>query len=364
MKPKRFISNSLPKLFVRVRRELGDDAVILGTRTLHREGGPPLIELLAAAAEPTAAPLPLPLQGVLTEGALAAAEGRSALEILDAEPAREGFAVVRSGSEAALPDAETPFQPAAPALALSPLEATLAEIGLSDDAAARIVSESNPNADPRGALARSLVRPVAYPADGETTIVTIQGPTSAGRTAALVRMALDCTEAGREAILVAADPTKAAGRDQIHAYASALGLQAVDATDGAVIDLVAYRANAGACLFVDVPAGPWQPDPWPQTRQIGYLLLPANWEQSALRRALRSYATENFSGFVISFVDLATSLSGVLSLVVESGLGIAFLCAGRDVSSGITPADPAALASGLMDANTGERTDGRVSVVA
>ena len=408
MKPKRFISNSLPKLFAKVRDELGEDAVILSTRTLHREGAPPLIELVAAPAGQGEA-LPLATQEAVIDGALMQAEQRqlpaddeAGTEVLldraetqswapdsvgEVPPAwLEGFvANAPAGprpvpSEAAgaavepvAPDAEP--VPAAAAFvpeALAPagsgeddaVEAELAAAGLSPQAMVAAAEVGEPGADARTVLARSLARPVGYPADGETAVITIQGPPASGRTSALIRMALDCAEADREAILVAADRTRAGGRDQIHAYASALGLQSLDAFEPHVIDGLAQRAVRGACLFVDVPAGHWWPRPALETDHLAYLLLPAHWEDGALRRGTRSLVSGRFAGCVIAFADLATNLTPALSLAVEARLGIAFLSSGRDVSTGITPAEPLALASGVLAANTREATDGRVLAIA
>jgi hypothetical protein len=63
---------------------------------------------------------------------------------------------------------------------------------------------------------------------------------------------------------------------------------------------------------------------------------------------------------VITFSDLATTLAPVLSTVVESRLGIAFLSSNRDVGAGIGVADPLTLASGMFTIRTGETTDGRL----
>ena len=51
MEPKRFIGNDMTRLYEKVRREFGPDAVIVRTRTLLRDGADPLIEILAAPPE-------------------------------------------------------------------------------------------------------------------------------------------------------------------------------------------------------------------------------------------------------------------------------------------------------------------------
>ncbi|MGE5596192.1 MAG: hypothetical protein ACM3S1_09180, partial [Hyphomicrobiales bacterium] len=99
-------------------------------------------------------------------------------------------------------------------------------------------------------------------------------------------------------------------------------------------------------------------------RHFAYLALPAHWRPEVLERKVRGYALASFAGCVITGCDLATDLSPVLSLALEAGLGIAFLSSGRDISSGIEAADPAALASGILPETTGVTTDGHLLATA
>ncbi len=72
METKRFIGNDVIRLYDRVRREFGADAVIVRTRTLMREGADPLVELTAGPAPLIDERIPLDAQ----EGVLQAALGR------------------------------------------------------------------------------------------------------------------------------------------------------------------------------------------------------------------------------------------------------------------------------------------------
>jgi hypothetical protein len=179
-----------------------------------------------------------------------------------------------------------------------------------------------------------------------------------------MRMALDCADSGRQAILLAADNSHVAGRDQVHAYAEALGLTAIDAFDSGDIVRATSGATRGACLFVDAPAGGWQAPILPGVQHYQYVALPAHWQATALARATASLSLAAFAGAVLTFTDLATTLSPVLSQVVEARLGIAFLSSGRDVGTGIEVADPRTLASGVLTTTTGESTDGRLVATA
>ncbi len=74
METKRFIGNDMPRIYARVKREFGPDAVIVRTRSLLREGAEPLIEVLAAPPE-AEAELSFELQKAMIDGALAHVQG-------------------------------------------------------------------------------------------------------------------------------------------------------------------------------------------------------------------------------------------------------------------------------------------------
>lgn len=346
METKRFIGNDTTRLFARIRRELGPDAVILSTRSLHREGAPPLVEIIAAPAAEPAEPLPLHLQQAVLEGALRRVETAPGITVADLEEL--------AAAEPRPPVREPRFRPADPGPLPSPEEAILqAFLALGwDEAPARTVLEAAPAArTPAAALERWLLAsPAAYPPEGQAAIVTIQGPEGSGRTTALLKMALDCADAGRAAILIAADSARAGAHDAIRACADALGLPAHDAYAPGDLVRAASRAPRGACLFVDTPAGPWAPPPIPGVAHFPYLAIPAHWHPAAARAALQELPLARFAGAIITAADLAPSLAAALQILSESALGLAFLSDGRDIAAGITVADPAAIAASLFPA--------------
>jgi flagellar biosynthesis GTPase FlhF len=448
LETKRFIGNDMNRIFARVRRELGPDAVVVQTRSLLREGADPLIEVLASAS-PEAGhedALTLALQRVMIQGSLDAAERPSsrgltvgdlediaarerqeadALREFDAaySPAQaasaelqtpdwlEGFvqldeATVREvAPEPEFLDALPPFQapdvvppapiewtprprigsrkpvempqpnkiePHAPAAALrgfTPVEPGIAgrlvAAGFSAEAARRIAQADPDAVDPAVAFEAALsASEVQYPVENRTAIITIQGAPGSGRTTALMRMALDCADSGREAVLVAADTSHTGGRAQVHAYGEAIGLAVFDAFSPRDLVQAVTRAPRGACIFVDVPPGPWSPPPVPGVRHFVYLAVPAHWQPRAIEQALADCDPATCAGAVLTGTDIATELTPAISLLVESQLGIAFLSSGRDVGTGITVADPAALASGVFTTSTRETTNGRLAVTA
>jgi len=428
----------MPRLYERIRRELGPDAVIVRTRSLLRENAEPLIEVLASA--PEAQPeVSLDLQWQMIDGALGRLQisrPRATVGDLEDMVAREGPAALASPAVAASrqadgprwddgyvnsmpPKAETtlagedsgaivpaldldrpdlphavdgpaPFQPRPrpgivqkeqrPGVHRAGEEAqrpaarhdkgfgTMA--GVADQlvtrgfarSAAEVIERNAPGeSNPAVALARLFEqRNVRYPDEHRTALITMRGMIGSGRTTALVRMALDCADAGRNAVLLSGDSSHVGAREQIHAYAEAIGIEAVDALDSQEMVRQVSRLKRGTCVFADVPAGDWRAPALAAVEQLAYLVVPAHWQAPVLEKATVSLPTASFAGCILSFSDLATDLVPALSLVIDSQLGLAFLSSGRDVSTGIEIADPLTLASGIFAARTGERADGRL----
>ena len=369
MEPKRYIGNDLARIYQRVRRELGPDAVIVETRSLLREGAEALIELLAYGPDDDG--LSLELQQQMVSGVLARVERQplprtvgdledlaarehafpqelqvlptpfSSDELSDRPEWLEGFvehAPSAPGSQprlrseeleqlpplkfaarpvprasqslAEMPTAERsplshldpahepvagPFAPAAAALS-----GHLTAAGFSQAAALAVGPFALPGRSMEDALGEALsALPVAYPDERRTSIISIQGAAGSGRTTALIRMALDCADSGRTALLVAADNSRIAAREQIHAYGEALGLQVIDAYSNQELVQAVTSAARGACLFVDVPAGPWQPPAVASAAHFAYLAVPAHWQPLALANSLAPFPQSNFAGVVI-----------------------------------------------------------------
>ena len=425
MEPKRYIGNDLARIYQRVGRELGPEAIIVETRSLLREGAEPLIEILACVLEEDG--LPLQLQGQMVNAVLDRVERQperrtigdlediaareSSLEqerpFAESDYARaeapawlEGFVGDAPGQPGtrpqfapiALEDPEalaplqfsprqdprrasgrpfTPEYPLAPPLGASFTPAPPASAahfvaaGFSPAAALAIEPHERPGKSSEEALADCLgALPLSYPDEQRTAIITIQGAAGSGRTTALMRMALDCAESGRSAILVAADNSRIAGHEQIHAYGEALGLPVVDAYSHQELVHAVTGAPRGTCLFVDVPGGPWQSPPIPAVSHFVYLALPAHWQPGAVQTALGDYPQASLAGAVLTFTDLAPGLVPALSALIERRLGIAFISGSRDVSTGIEVADLLTLASGITTTPTGVTTNGRLVATA
>lgn len=414
METKRFIGNDVIRLYDRVRREFGADAVIVRTRTLMREGAAPLVELTAGPAPLLDEAVPLETQQGMIEGALGRLDaehlGLTVGELEDrlfrGEPAATGTALPRSDPDMAawvesfandqaealnpaveaVPAPEPVWTPGRrPAVLSHPHHeevrqdsvielsarrdqlnrgtpaAELESQGFSPRAAKLIVANTaTPGARESVAefLARQLVR---EPDDGQTSLVTVQGIAGSGRTTALMKMAVDCIGRGTPAVLVAADEAR---RDEIYAFGVVLGLPVYNASEPAEVALVMGAVPQGTCVFADVPPGRWPAPRLAVGAHYAYLAIPADRNPRAMSLALAGTNTRDFAGALLTFTDAAARLNPSLSLAIESALGVAFLSDGSDVSTGIRPADHSMLASGVLTTPTRETTDGRTAVTA
>ena len=422
METKRFIGSDMPRLYQRIRNELGPDAVIVRTRSLLRENAEPLIEVLASAAQ--AQPdVSLDLQWQMIDGALGRLQiSRPRATVGDLEdmvarddalglyageaapqlepiPTQSDFAPRHRASEAQHNDpwdegtvepasmrdddqvdgfraeAPAPFTPRPrPGFKGSasggpgtqghgpgePVREAMFRAGFGASTIDHVVRHSPGESSP-AALARYIEDGnLRYPDEKKTALITMRGLVASGRTTALIRMALDCAESGRHAVLLAADSAHAGAREQLHGYADAIGIEVADAFDSHEMVRQVTRFKRGTCVFADVPPGDFREPALAGVEQLGYLVIPAHWQADVLKRSLAAIPTSSLAGAVVSFTDLATNLVPALSLIIDAHLGLAFLSSGRDVSTGIEIADPLTLASGIFATRTGERADGHL----
>jgi flagellar biosynthesis protein FlhF len=179
-----------------------------------------------------------------------------------------------------------------------------------------------------------------------------------------MKMALDCADSGRNAVLIAADRVRMGAREQLRAFGEAAGLEVRDVPDLSRLAGLVPDVPAGSCLFIDAPSGPLD-----ELNQAGipcytYLALPAHWQAPAVETALTAFDGQSFDGTILTFIDIATDLAPALSLVLESPLGVAFVSQGRDVSEGMGDIDAASLASALCTPTTEHAANGSLVATA
>lgn len=395
METRRFIGNDLNRLYARIRREIGEEAVIVRTRSLLREDAEPLIEILAGQDDGSLG-LPNELQRSmhesvlgrvspsLTVGDLEDIVHREARAQAPSRPVEEDVEfteadlldqliaeIERRGNDHPAPQRERlsyAFEELPAPLSL-PIghdsRSRLAAAGFSQDVIEAVSIAAPGETDPRLALATTALRGrLSYPAEDQTAVISVQGVSSSGRTVALLRMAQDCAAAGRPTSLVAAAPVPPEVLAYFRSFCRENGIAFIHGVDLASVGRKAHRAEHGSCFFIDCPSGPWRMPLPVGVRHYRYLAAPAVCDAKQLRELLAPFEPAAMSGMIPTFADAAETFGATLDTAIALGLGIAFLSSGDNPASGIGVADLFKLASGSLPTSTGVTADGRLSAIA
>lgn len=173
-------------------------------------------------------------------------------------------------------------------------------------------------------------------------VMAIVGPTGAGKTTTIAKLAARwCMRYGSEDLaLVSTDGYRIGARDQLMTFARILGAPMHAANSGRELFRVLERLKSKKLVLIDT-AGMGARDVRLQEQlaalQLGaararvLLALPAQGEGHALDEIVRAFAAAAPVACVLTKVDEAASLGGVLSAVLRHRLKIAYVCDGQRV---------------------------------
>jgi flagellar biosynthesis protein FlhF len=376
MKIKRFVANDMRQAMREVRAEQGADAVILSTRrledgieiiaavdydeTLVREAarhGAPMPETASDKRAPVASPLPPPmpvapsevaaLQPIVEQGVVEAARMRVELgglrELLEQQL-----------SSLAWNDMERRRPMRARVLR------DMTRLGIEPDVARKLVEElpEQLSADqarylPLGLLSRSLKvsgRDLAE-TGGMTALV---GPTGVGKTTTIAKLAARAVlrHGPAKVALVSTDHYRIGAAAQLEHYGRLLGVRVHPAHDAASLAQALDSLREHHTVLVDT-AGVAGNDPRLEQQMNvlreacahgthplrAYLVLAANAQASSLDESVRAYLPMKPQACIVTKLDEAPSLGGVLSVLIRYGLALDYTTDGQRVPEDISAAD-------------------------
>ncbi|MET0329806.1 MAG: flagellar biosynthesis protein FlhF [Dyella sp.] len=373
MKIKRFLAADMRQAMRDVREEQGADAVILSTRRLDdgieiiaavdydealvREAarhGAPMPDVGGVAIKATTPPpIPLPpsevaqLQPIVEQSVLEAARMRVELgglrELLEQQL-----------SSLAWNDMERRRPMRARVLR------DMTRLGIESDVARALVEElpEQLNADqarylPLGVLSRNLKISGRDLAE-EGGVTALVGPTGVGKTTTIAKLAARAVlrhGPGRVA-LVSTDNYRIGAAAQLEHYGRLLGVRVFPAHDAASLAQALHVLSDRHTVLIDT-AGVAGSDPRLQqqmevlhgTAQHGAgalrscLVLAANAHASALDESVRAYLPLQPEACIVTKLDEAPSLGGVLSVLIRYGLALDYTTDGQRVPEDISAAD-------------------------
>ncbi len=317
------------------KRELGPDAMIVGTRELGgRAGTPATVELLAIAAGD--------VPGSQARGQSA---GASSCSVAEPQPARAPEVRVASGLEQRL------LRAGVPAAASSELSMRVR---------GRLGREPGDLLEAAGALAPVLRERMVFAPSGlrEARVVALAGPTGVGKTTTVAKLAAHAALVeGRRVALVGMDHYRVGAVEQLERYAELIGVPVRHAWDAqSLANALAELAWADLVLIDTEGRSP--SDKVAIARLAGcfesagepifvHLCLAAAMREAELARAIGRLAPLSPVRLTVTKVDEAVDAGGIVAAHVVSGLPLAWLTTGQRVPEDIEVASAERLA-GLL----------------
>jgi flagellar biosynthesis protein FlhF len=162
----------------------------------------------------------------------------------------------------------------------------------------------------------------------------------------------------RRVALVSADAVRIGAHEQMHMLGRLLGVTAHTVYDVAELpDLIESLSGQRLVLIDTAGASPRDPDLARRLRLMDparshietSLVLPASIQAGAIEECMQMFAVAHPASCVITKVDEAVSLGGVLSALVRHKLPVAYLSDGQRVPEDLQPARAHALVSRAVE---------------
>jgi flagellar biosynthesis protein FlhF len=388
MKIQRYIARDMRNALAQVREALGPDAVILSSGRIGDD-----VEVVAAvdfevARAVESAPQAIRVQAPRVDSVprpevaprAAAAPAAAGLEARAAEAARIRRASSQLSEQIApvAPAVQVPHSAGASPEALademknmrrmlesqlatlawndlsrrSPMQAAmlkeLAQIGITQDLSNSLVrkipAELSFAAARRFALA-TIARTIQVTGDRwleQGGVVAFAGPAGAGKTTLLAKLAARWVlrHGPRKVAMISADSVRIGAHEQMHTLGRLLGVTTHNAYDVSELPELLYELRGCKFVMIDTAgASPRDPELARQLRLLQNmqssvetaLVLPASTQSGAIDEVVQRFALAKPSACVITKVDEAVSLGGILSALVRHKLSAAYISDGQRV---------------------------------
>lgn len=364
MKIKRYLAKDMRQALKLVRDEQGPDAVILSSQRI--EDG---VEVTAAVDYDTRAEAPAvavtaaaPVTGSLRDSVPAADFATRMQQVAAAAPAQSGESVAEMNSE--LKRLRQMLETQVATLAWNdltrraPVQAELlrelTSVGLSHDLAAELAAQSPGHLEFGEAHARALAQVARrletvgdrYLDNGG--MLALVGATGTGKTTTLAKLAARWVlrHGSRDIALVAADTVRIGAQEQIHTLGRLLGVPAYS-VDGAreLAGVLAKLSDRRLVLIDTAGLSPKDARHLAEVQALGsahprleaVLVLNASAQAGAIEETITRFAPLKPAACVLTKIDEATSLGGLLSALIRAQLPLTYVSEGQRVPEDLNP---------------------------
>jgi flagellar biosynthesis protein FlhF len=368
MSTRTYRAGTMREALAQVRRDLGGGAVILGTREIRRRrlfglGKRELIEVTADDGRSSASASSASEGPTTTTGG-----GTETLHAQFGEQLSRLHEMVDCLSRQGRLDHLLPDLPAG----LVPAYATLLDADVPEVLARRLVRHVAERLEPDEAHRPEAVRealleavesalPIAPPiaaVPGTRRVVALVGPTGVGKTTTVAKLAATFKLVhGLRLGLVTVDTYRIAAVEQLRTYAEIIDLPL--AVANAPDEMRKAIDGLGAVDLVLIDTAGRSPRDEVKIRELAdflaaarpeevHLVLSATSGERSLRAAVERFATVRADRLILTKLDEADGLGGVLAVIGQANRPISYLTTGQAVPDDIEPADRTRLAALIL----------------
>ncbi len=369
-------ARTMKEALSRVRRDLGGDAVILAAREVRRRrlfglGARSVVEVTATdhmPSEALAVSTPATVRPAAA-GAPAPPGPSPALQARFGEELSRLHTMVETLSRHGRIDHLLPDLPAE----LVPIYSQLIEADIPEVLTRRLVRHIAENLEPdqfddveaiRAALCQAVaqcipVAPPISPVVGARRVVALVGPTGVGKTTTVAKLAANFKLAhGARVGLVTVDTYRIAAVEQLKTYAEIIDLPLAVVNDPSEMARALDELGAVDLVFIDTAGR--SPRDEVKIRELAeflrqarpdeiHLVLSAVAGQRSLKAAVDRFATVQVDRLILTKLDEADSLGGILGVLGMSSRPVSYLTTGQAVPDDIEPADRMRLARLILN---------------
>jgi flagellar biosynthesis protein FlhF len=179
-------------------------------------------------------------------------------------------------------------------------------------------------------------------------VISMIGPTGAGKTMALIKLAIIMNLLGKKVFIISADTYKVGGSEQLSTYASIAGIPFKTAYGIKDLKKFLNDENDYDFVFIDTKGVSYRNhkhifEVADQIKAINpdrnFLVLPANISKASLDELLDETSSIKFTDIILTKLDESAKIGGVISGLSERKLPISYLTYGQNVPDDISPAD-------------------------
>ncbi|MCB1843264.1 MAG: flagellar biosynthesis protein FlhF [Halioglobus sp.] len=209
-------------------------------------------------------------------------------------------------------------------------------------------------------------------------VVALLGATGVGKTTTIAKLAARFVlrHERDQVALITTDCYRIGGQEQLQTFARYLGIPVMVATDARELRAALDHLMPRRLVLVDT-AGMSQRDPrlheqFSMLKSVGYdvdayVVLPATAQLRALREVVNLFGEDALAGALVTKVDESADLGGVLDVLIENRLPVAYVSGGQKVPKDLVPAasralidQAVALASAEPDVETDVTREGQL----